>query len=88
MGMDIENLNDFMMDMLKELGNIGAGSAATSLALAIFTFFTSSDAFIFDSSPKLVLVGPGQSVVMLILSFFSSRANASDRLSTNDLVAK
>ena len=35
MGMDIENLNDFMMDMLKELGNIGAGSAATSLATMI-----------------------------------------------------
>ena len=35
MGMDIENLNGFMMDVLKELGNIGAGNAATSLATMI-----------------------------------------------------
>lgn len=35
MGMDIENLNGFMMDILKELGNIGAGNAATSLASMI-----------------------------------------------------
>ncbi len=32
MSIDIENLNDFMIDILKELGNIGAGNAATSLA--------------------------------------------------------
>lgn len=32
MSMDIENLNEFMIDVLKELGNIGAGNAATSLA--------------------------------------------------------
>ena len=35
MGLDIENLNDFMIDILKELGNIGAGNAATSLASMI-----------------------------------------------------
>lgn len=32
MSIDIENLNDFMIDILRELGNIGAGNAATSLA--------------------------------------------------------
>lgn len=32
MGLDIDNLNDFMIDILKELGNIGAGNAATALA--------------------------------------------------------
>ena len=30
--MDIENLNNSMLDVLKELGNIGSGSAATALA--------------------------------------------------------
>lgn len=35
MGIDVKNLNEFMMDILKELGNIGAGSAATSLASMI-----------------------------------------------------
>lgn len=32
MGFDIEEINDFMIDVLKEIGNIGAGSAATALA--------------------------------------------------------
>lgn len=32
MSVDVENLNEFMIDVLKELGNIGAGNAATSLA--------------------------------------------------------
>lgn len=32
MGIDIDNLNGFMIDILKELGNIGAGNAATALA--------------------------------------------------------
>lgn len=32
MELDIENLNDFMIDILKEIGNIGAGNAATALA--------------------------------------------------------
>lgn len=32
MSIDVENLNNFMIDILKELGNIGAGNAATSLA--------------------------------------------------------
>lgn len=33
MSINVENLNNFMIDILKELGNIGAGNAATSLAL-------------------------------------------------------
>ena len=32
MSVNVENLNSFMIDILKELGNIGAGNAATSLA--------------------------------------------------------
>lgn len=32
MSISVENLNNFMIDILKELGNIGAGNAATSLA--------------------------------------------------------
>lgn len=32
MSIDVENLNSFMIDILKELGNIGAGNAATALA--------------------------------------------------------
>lgn len=32
MSIDVEDLNGFMIDILKELGNIGAGNAATSLA--------------------------------------------------------
>lgn len=32
MAIDIDNLNEFMIDIFKELGNIGAGNAATSLA--------------------------------------------------------
>lgn len=32
MSINVENLNSFMIDILKELGNIGAGNAATSLA--------------------------------------------------------
>lgn len=35
MGIEIENLNEFMLDILKELGNIGAGNAATALATMI-----------------------------------------------------
>ncbi|OZV12987.1 CheY-P-specific phosphatase CheC [Tissierella sp. P1] len=30
--MNVDNLNNFMIDVLKELGNIGAGNAATALA--------------------------------------------------------
>lgn len=33
--LDVENLNYFMIDILKELGNIGAGNAATALASMI-----------------------------------------------------
>ena len=33
--LDVENLNHFMIDILKELGNIGAGNAATALASMI-----------------------------------------------------
>jgi len=33
--LDVENLNHFMIDILKELGNIGAGNAATALASLI-----------------------------------------------------
>lgn len=32
MSINVENLNSFMIDILKELGNIGAGNAATALA--------------------------------------------------------
>lgn len=32
MSINVEDLNSFMIDILKELGNIGAGNAATSLA--------------------------------------------------------
>ena len=32
MGMNIENINDIQLDVLKEIGNIGAGNAATALA--------------------------------------------------------
>lgn len=32
MEFDVDNLNDFMIDILKELGNIGAGNAATALS--------------------------------------------------------
>lgn len=32
MSVNIDELNDFMLDILKEIGNIGAGSAATALA--------------------------------------------------------
>lgn len=35
MEVNIENLNSFMIDVLKELGNIGAGNAATALASLI-----------------------------------------------------
>lgn len=35
MGINIDNLNGFMIDVLKELGNIGAGNAATALASMI-----------------------------------------------------
>lgn len=35
MSMDIDNLNDVMLDVLKELGNIGSGNAATALATMI-----------------------------------------------------
>lgn len=35
MTINVENLNSFMIDVLKELGNIGAGNAATSLASMI-----------------------------------------------------
>ena len=30
--MDVENLNSMMIDILKEIGNIGSGNAATALA--------------------------------------------------------
>lgn len=30
--MDVENLNNIMLDVLKEIGNIGSGNAATALA--------------------------------------------------------
>ena len=30
--MEVDKLNDITLDVLKELGNIGAGSAATALA--------------------------------------------------------
>ena len=33
--LDVGNLNHFMIDILKELGNIGAGNAATALASMI-----------------------------------------------------
>ncbi|CAK7042999.1 chemotaxis protein CheC [Tissierella sp.] len=32
MTINVDNLNNFMIDVLKELGNIGAGNAATALA--------------------------------------------------------
>lgn len=32
MGRDLETLNDMVIDILREIGNIGAGNAATSLA--------------------------------------------------------
>lgn len=32
MTINVDNLNNFMIDILKELGNIGAGNAATALA--------------------------------------------------------
>ena len=35
MSLDVNNLNSFMIDVLKELGNIGAGNAATALASMI-----------------------------------------------------
>lgn len=35
MTINIENLNNYMIDVLKELGNIGAGNAATALASMI-----------------------------------------------------
>lgn len=35
MTINVENLNNFMIDVLKELGNIGAGNAATALASMI-----------------------------------------------------
>ncbi|RKD34459.1 chemotaxis protein CheC [Thermohalobacter berrensis] len=35
MGLDIDNLNSNMIDVLKELGNIGSGNAATALAKMI-----------------------------------------------------
>ncbi len=35
MSVDVDNLNSFMLDVLKELGNIGAGNAATALASMI-----------------------------------------------------
>lgn len=34
---DIDSLNDYMLDVLKEIGNIGAGNAATALASMIDT---------------------------------------------------
>ncbi|NLM06974.1 MAG: CheY-P-specific phosphatase CheC, partial [Tissierellia bacterium] len=33
--MDIDNMNSMVIDILKELGNIGAGNAATALASMI-----------------------------------------------------
>ena len=35
MSLDIDNLNNSMIDILKELGNIGSGNAATALATMI-----------------------------------------------------
>ncbi|MCK9443594.1 MAG: chemotaxis protein CheC [Tissierellaceae bacterium] len=35
MTINVDNLNNFMIDVLKELGNIGAGNAATALASMI-----------------------------------------------------
>lgn len=35
MTINVENLNNYMIDVLKELGNIGAGNAATALASMI-----------------------------------------------------
>ncbi len=35
MTINVENLNNFMIDILKELGNIGAGNAATALSSMI-----------------------------------------------------
>lgn len=35
MTINVENLNNFMIDILKELGNIGAGNAATALSSLI-----------------------------------------------------
>lgn len=35
MTLDIDNLNNVMLDVLKELGNIGSGNAATALATMI-----------------------------------------------------
>ncbi len=35
MTINVDNLNNFMIDILKELGNIGAGNAATALASMI-----------------------------------------------------
>lgn len=35
MTINVDNLNSFMIDVLKELGNIGAGNAATALASMI-----------------------------------------------------
>ncbi len=37
MDLDVEKLNDHMLDILKEIGNIGAGNAATALASMIDT---------------------------------------------------
>lgn len=37
MGLDIDKLNDYMLDVLKEIGNIGAGNAASALASMIET---------------------------------------------------
>lgn len=35
MGLDLDNVNVFVVDILKEIGNIGSGNAATSLAKMI-----------------------------------------------------
>lgn len=35
MSLDLDNLNDIMLDVLKELGNIGSGNAATALSTMI-----------------------------------------------------
>lgn len=35
MSINVDNLNNFMIDILKELGNIGAGNAATALSSLI-----------------------------------------------------
>lgn len=37
MDLDVDKLNDHMLDVLKEIGNIGAGNAATALASMIDT---------------------------------------------------